>query len=75
VGNTEFVVIVEQRYNQSVEPVNNLATTLAWRGWTALCFGVILLGAMWYYVQRAMGRDELLELTAPAQGACPPRSR
>jgi len=54
VGNTEFVVIVQQPYGEAIRPVNSLARTLAWRGWTALCFGVILLGTMWYYVQRAM---------------------
>ena len=61
VGDTEFVVIVQQRYDDAIGPVNTLATTLAWRGWTALCFGVILLGAMWYYVQRAMNRGDRLE--------------
>src|SRR5207247_1029253 len=33
VGATEFVVIVQQRYNDAVLPVNTLASTLAWRGW------------------------------------------
>lgn len=61
VGDTEFVVIVQQRFEAAIGPVNTLATTLAWRGWTALCFGVILLGAMWYYVQRAMNRGERAE--------------
>jgi serine/threonine protein kinase len=57
VGNTDFSVIVQQRYNDAIGPVETLASTLAWRGWTALCFGVILLGAMWYYVQRLMNRS------------------
>lgn len=65
VGDTEFVVIVQQRYDDAIGPVNSLASALAWRGWTALCFGVILLGAMWYYVQRAMNRGERLE---PVEG-------
>jgi hypothetical protein len=58
VGNTEFVVIVQQPYVEAIRPLNSLARTLAWRGWTALCFGVILLGTMWYYVQRAMHWDD-----------------
>jgi serine/threonine-protein kinase len=70
VGNTEFVVVVQRRYDEAVGPVNRLATTLAWRGWTALSFGVILLGAMWYYVQRAMHREERIE-PAAARPASP----
>jgi len=61
VGNTEFVVIVQQRFEEAIAPVKTLAATLALRGWTALCFGVILMGGMWYYVQKALqssGRGE-----------------
>jgi serine/threonine-protein kinase len=61
VGDTEFTVIVQQRYDEAIGPVNTLAATLAWRGWIALCFGGVLLGAMWYYVQRAMNRGERLD--------------
>ncbi len=66
VGNSEFVVVVQRRYDEAVGPVNDLATTLARRGWVALSFGVILLGAMWYYVQRAMNRDDRVE-SAPSR--------
>jgi hypothetical protein len=58
VGTTDFAVIVQQRYGEAIRPVKTLASTLAWRGWTALCFGVILLGAMWYSVQRAINRSQ-----------------
>jgi hypothetical protein len=61
VGSTDFSVIVQQKYDDAIGPVKTLAGTLAWRGWTALCFGVILLGAMWYVVQRAMNRSQRLE--------------
>jgi hypothetical protein len=60
VGNTEFVVIVQQRYKEAVDPVNMLARDLGRRGWGALLVGVIVLGVMWYYVQRAMNRGEPL---------------
>jgi serine/threonine protein kinase len=70
VGSTDFVVIVEQRFDDAIAPVQTLAGTLAWRGWTALCFGVILLGAMWYWVQKAMNRSEP-DGFAKRAAACP----
>ncbi len=57
VGNTEFVVIVEQPYEAAVGPVNSLAHMLARRGWMALSAGVVILASMWYLVQRGFGSD------------------
>jgi hypothetical protein len=67
VGATEFVVIVQQRYDKAVEPVKMLASDLGRRGWGALLVGVIVLGVVWYYVQRAMTwGDRLGRLTDPS---------
>lgn len=80
VGNTEFVVVVEQRYDKAIAPVEMLAGTLAWRGWGALSVGVFLLASMWYFVQRAMSRGERVWLTlsggrlSPGSGGTEPVS-
>lgn len=69
VGNTAFVVIVQQRYDEATSPVKTLARTLAWRGWTALSCGMILLGLMWYIVQRLMSRGDRVEVAAGPHAA------
>jgi hypothetical protein len=74
VGSTDFSVIVQQKYDDAIGPVQTLAGTLAWRGWIALCFGVILLGAMWYSVQRAINRSQRLEPMVGRSGLATLRS-
>jgi hypothetical protein len=66
VGHTDFAVIVQQQYEEAIRPVKTLASTLAWRGWTALCFGVVLLGATWYLVQRAINRSQTKPKATPS---------
>jgi serine/threonine-protein kinase len=50
VGNTEFVVIVQQRYDQVVE------LDILWAGQAFAVGGLLLAGALWYGVQRALQR-------------------
>jgi hypothetical protein len=56
VGNTEFVVVVQQRYDEVVEPDQKvLLDLLAWAG-AALLLGVLCVaGLYWYGVRRAAG--------------------
>ncbi len=57
VGNTEFVVIVQQRYDDVVDVDRKLfRDLLAWAG-VAVALGVLFVGAiLWYGVRRAVGR-------------------
>ena len=57
VGETPFLVFVQEPYKNVIEPVNALASELAWLGWKALGLGIILLVVAWYFVVRAMQRD------------------
>jgi serine/threonine-protein kinase len=50
VGNTEFVVIVQQRYDDVIE------LDILWAGLAFAVGGLLLAGALWYGVQRALRR-------------------
>jgi serine/threonine-protein kinase len=57
VGNTEFVVIVQQRYDEVVEPDQKvLLDLLAWAGGAVLLGALCVAGLYWYGVRRAAGR-------------------
>ncbi len=53
VGNTEFAVIVQQRYDQAIEPGHTLAWSLVQWGGIALTLSTIITGAaVWYGLKK-----------------------
>jgi hypothetical protein len=54
VGNTEFVVVVQQRYDEVVEPDQKvLLDLLAWAGGVLLLGALCVAGLYWYGVRRS----------------------
>ena len=57
VGNTEFAVIVQQRYDQAIEPGHTLARNLVLWGGIALSLSTIITGAaVWYGLKKLIPR-------------------
>jgi hypothetical protein len=63
VGNTELVVLVQQRYDEAIKPDRTLARNVILWGGTALALGVLLtVAGVWYGVQRAAAQRALAHL-------------
>jgi len=57
VGNTEFAVIVQQRYDQAIKPGHTLARNLVLWGGIALSLSTIITGAaVWYGLKKLIPR-------------------
>ncbi len=72
--NEEMIVLVQQRYDDAIEPVNELGSTLKREGLWALGGVVSVILVLWYIVLRMLNEPQAV-LQRRANGVSPPTSK
>jgi hypothetical protein len=67
VPQTSWVTVVQERRSTALEPVQGMKRSLTNYGWWALLASCVLVGALWYFVGRALN-DRTSRLWAPRYG-------
>jgi|HubBroStandDraft_6_1064221.scaffolds.fasta_scaffold23799_3 serine/threonine protein kinase len=67
VPETNWVTVVQERRTTALEPVQEMKTRLTLYAWRALLASCVLIGALWYFVSRALN-DRTSRLWAPRYG-------
>jgi hypothetical protein len=67
VPQTNWVTVVQERRSTALEPVQEMERRLSRFGWWALLASCVLVGALWYFVGRALN-DRNSRLWAPRYG-------